>query len=198
MTFVELEDLYLDYMANRMIYRHVPDLFWDNFPNITSLKIRTHHCPLLTVMETISKKYPKMEKFHFYSYNVPDGDRADEKVWGITKQSLDSLENAAKFLNLKELYVEFDPKFYDHFDFDPDFPEDYEYVRAKNDATEMLRRYLSAKCPSLENPIKVLQKHENYIDGFGVVVYKSGAPDSFKGPIALDWLHRDIDINDMF
>jgi len=117
-------ELILDLMADRMIYRHGADLFWDNFPNITSLKIRTHHCPLLTVMETISKKYPKMEKFHFYSYNVPDGDRADEKVWGITKQSLDSLENAAKFLNLKELYVEFDPKFYDHFDFDPDFPED--------------------------------------------------------------------------
>ena len=28
--------------------------------------------------------------------------------------------------------------------------------------------------------------------------YNSGAPDSFKGPIALDCLHRDIDINDMF
>ena len=61
MIFVELEDLNLALMASWINYRHVPDLFWDNFPNITSLKITSvdfidEVCPLLTVMETIPKQ----------------------------------------------------------------------------------------------------------------------------------------------
>jgi len=146
-----------------------PEKFWNKFPNLISLKITFGYMaqpgkidlnkravmdqPIFDFINTLAKNFPKLEKFYYEVFC--DGYRHD---WVNIESYLKSCQNEAKFLNLKELFVEMFSRF-------GSVGEE-----TKNKAIKSMKNYFKTKCPKL-GPIQT-----EMVDDY-TIVFKSSEED---------------------
>ena len=152
--FLALEYLELDIGGLDTPYLKIPDRFLDNFPNLTSLTIDCDNCELFHLLDALSERCPKLERFIYRNLGS-----CGEYIWCIEYD----YKNKGKLMNLKKIHVEFDP------DWDFYFYEQEEMPRL---AIEMLKKYLSVICPNLDDPIQVDEEE------YGTIVFESGPPET--------------------
>ena len=84
-----------------------PEEFWDNFPNLKSLKIFSGYrfiSPFFEFMDKISVKCPQLEKFHYFGMNVPD---LNLKDWGFVPRDINDQIDALEMDDELEMEGDF-------------------------------------------------------------------------------------------
>ena len=122
--------------------------FWKKFPNLKSLKIKTRYdelCPIVEFIDRICSTCRNLESFvHEGSY---PGSNISPKYPKMPSEDED------KFPNLKYIKVEF------IIDVNEDMRSPGQNPISEHGAVlENFRKYLTAKCPNLKNPILIEQK----------------------------------------
>jgi len=129
--FLALEYLKLDIDLDIPInsYLKIPERFLDNFPNLTSLTIHCDNSELYPLLNALSERCPKLERFIYRNFA--------KNIWRLKYDN----EDKGKLMNLKKIHVELDPV--------------YLQGEMPRLAIEKLRKYLSVICPNLDDPIQV-------------------------------------------
>jgi len=151
--FLALEYLELDIGGLDTPILKIPERFLDNFPNLTSLTIDCDNCELCHLLDALSERCPKLERFIYRNLG-----HCGEYIWRLEYD----YEDKGKLMNLKKIHVEFDPDWDFYF---------YEHEEMPRLAIEMLKKYLSVICPNLDDPIQVEDRYSS-------IVFESGPPET--------------------
>ena len=139
---IDISEVDTDDEGDDIIQNTRPE-FWDNFPNIRTLRINSHYeegCPILQFIDTICLKCPKLEEFCY------EGNSRPYDAFDFDGLKLD-FKDHEKFLNLRKLCIEFDGFLTCLFICDTE-------EKPINENFELFIKYLSAKCPNLKKPIQ--------------------------------------------